>query len=173
MNKFSYFTLKLPIVICLFLMTSSFLVPAHKFYLSLTEIRVDTKKQTLDVSCKIFTDDFEDLLLKKYGKKTDLSASTKNKEVQDLIIRYITENFKISVGGKSQKLNYVGYETDTDATWIYLETVSFKEKGKVNVTNTLLYDYLPEQTNLINFYWDDAEKSARLVNPEKDAEFSF
>lgn len=173
MNKMNSFPLRLTIIFCLFLAATSFTVSPHRFYLSLTEIRVDTKKQTLDVSCKLFTDDFEDALFKKYGKKADLATSTKNKEVQALVSKYVNENFKINVGGRTIALSFVGFETDTDATWIYMEAAPFKEKGKAAILNTLLYDYLPEQSNLINFYWDNAEKSAKLVNPEKLSEFNF
>jgi hypothetical protein len=155
MNKIRYFPFKLLIVTGFFLLTSSFVLPFHRFYLSLTEIRVDTKKQTLDVSSKMFTDDIENLLLKKYGKKIDLSSSTKNKEVHSLLNNYVNENLMISIGGKKQNLGFVGFETDADATWIYLETVPFNDKGKVVVTNTLLYEHIPDQAKLINFYWND------------------
>lgn len=171
--KINQFPAKLLTLACLFLALSVSTNPLHRFYLSLTEVKVDTKKQTLDVSCKLFTDDLEDVLFKKYGKKTDLSGSLKNKEVEALISKYINENFKINVGGKLQTLSFVGFETETDATWCYLEVVPFTAKGKVTILNTLLYDYLPEQSNMINFYWDETERSAKLVNPEKMAELDF
>ena len=172
-SKITQFSAKVLTVFSIFCLTCAFTVAAHRFYLSLTEIHVDTKKQTLDVSCKLFTDDLQDALQKKYGKKTDLSTSVKNKEVQDLVFKYITENFKINVGGRQEKLSFVGFETETDATWCYLEVEHFTDKGKVAVLNTLLYDYLPEQSNMINFYWDDVDKSSKLSNPDKLAEFEF
>jgi hypothetical protein len=151
----------------------AFVNPLHRFYLSLTEVRIDTKKQTLDVSCKLFTDDLEEALRKKYGKKIDLSTSAKNKEVQALVFKYFSENFKINVGEKLQTLVFVGFETETDATWCYLETTPFIGKGRISIMNTLLYEYLPEQSNMMNVYVDEAEKSAKLINPEKLAEFDF
>lgn len=171
-NKNTAFILKSLTAICFFLAVTAFVSP-HRFYLSLTEIRVDSKKQTLDVSCKLFTDDVEEVLQKKYGKKVDLATTSKNKEVQALVTKYINENFKINVAGKLQTLSFVGFETETDATWFYLETTPFTSKGKVTIYNTLLYDYLPEQSNMINFYWDDQEKSAKLSAPEKMVEFEF
>lgn len=156
----------------LFIVLTAFTVP-HRFYLSLTEVRVNTQKKTLDVSCKLFTDDLEDALQKKYGKKIDLATSTKNKDVQALLSKYINENFKINVGGRLQTLSFVGYEVETDATWCYLETVPFTGKGTVAVYNTLLYEFLPEQSNMVNFYWDEADKSAKMSNPEKMTEFTF
>ena len=127
----------------------------------------------MDVSCKLFTDDLEDALFKKYGKKIDLPSSSKNKEVEVLLNKYINENFKINVGGKLQTLSFVGFETEAEATWCYLETVPFVAKGKVSIYNALLYDYLPEQSNMINFYWDDVEKSEKMANPEKMITFDF
>jgi hypothetical protein len=172
-SKITNFPAKTLLLFGLFLMTTAFVEKAHRFYLSLTEVRIDTKKQTLDVSCKLFTDDLEDALQKKYGKKIDLAASSKNKDVQALLHRYITENFKVNVGGKLQTLTFVGFETETDATWCYLESVPFIGKGKVSIINSLLYDYLPEQSNMLNVYMDDVEQSSKLVNPEKLAEFNF
>lgn len=172
-NKFSLFPLKLLGAACIFLLLAAFSRPVHRFYLSLTEVRVDTKKKTMDVSCKLFTDDLEELLLKKYGKKIDLATSTKDKAVQALLGRYISDNFRISVGGQVQALSFIGYETETDAVWCYLETAPFSGKGTVSVYDALLYDYLPDQSNMINFYWNDQDKSAKLSNPEKKAEFIF
>lgn len=127
----------------------------------------------MDVSCKMFTDDLEDALLKKYGKKLDLATSTRNKEAATLLAKYINEHFRINVGGKLQTMTFVGFETETDATWCYLETVPFTAKGTVNIYNSLLYDYLPEQTNMINFYWNDVEKSAKLGSPENMTQLEF
>ena len=172
-NKITHFSAKALSLTCLFLALTAFDMPAHRFYLSLTEVRIDTKKQTLDVSSKLFTDDLEDALFRKYGKKVDLATSTKNKEVHALLHRYMNENFRINVGGKLQSMAFVGFETDTDATWCYLESVPFIGKGKVSIMNTLLFDYLPEQSNMLNVYMDDVEQSAKLVNPEKLAEFNF
>ncbi|MCE3278271.1 MAG: hypothetical protein K0S44_462 [Bacteroidetes bacterium] len=172
-GKITQFSVKVSIFLSVLFITSAFTFPVHKFYLSLTEVRADTKKQTLDVSSKLFTDDLEVALQKKYGKKVDLATSSKNKDVQALLHKYIIENFKMSVAGTAIDLTFVGFETEADATWCYLESVPFYSKGKVRIVNTLLYDYLPEQSNMINFYWDQEEKTAKLVNPEKTTEFDF
>jgi hypothetical protein len=171
-SKNKYFLVKSLTVLILFVTLAGFIVP-HRFYLSLTEIHIDSKKQTMDISCKLFTDDLQDALFKKYGKKIDIASSAKNKDVEALLEKYINENFRITIGGKSEKLSFVGFETETDATWCYLEKVPFKDKGKVSIMNTLLYDYLPEQSNMVNFYWDDLDKSGKVTNPEKTIELEF
>lgn len=170
-NKPILLSFRLMVVLCLLITETAFIKPVHRYYFSFTEIHVDTKKQTLNVSCKLFTDDLDEALFKKYGKKINLVS--KNKEAEDILNKYINENFKITIGDKLQKLSFVGFENDADAIWCYFEAESFKEKGKVEVSNTLLYDYLPEQCNVINFYWDKVDKSAKLTNPEKTAIFEF
>lgn len=159
--------------IVLILVMSSFAPVLHKYYLSLTEVHVNTKKHTLDVSSKLFTDDLEFALGKIANKKIDLSSSVKNSEVEKLLFNYLDKNFKINVGGKLLKLEYVGYEVENDAVWCYLEVSDFKGTGTVSIFNTLLYESFPYQTNLINVTWDGVTKSGKLVNPEKLAEFVF
>ena len=160
------------VVLCSMLLLNSF-VPVHKYYLSLTEVQINTQKHTLDLSCKLFIDDLESVLGKIENKKIDLSLSVKSKEVEQLLFNYLNKNFKINVGGKLQKLEYVGYEIENDAIWCYLEVSHFKEKGTVSILNTLLYESFPEQSNLINITWDGVSKTAKLSNPDKLAEFVF
>lgn len=168
--KFRFIVLVGAIVI---LAMSSFVSVAHKYYVGLTEVNIDSKKHTLDVSTKLFMDDLEAGLLKSYSKKVDLSTSVNNKEVQQLLVNYLDANFKINVGGKLYKLKFVGYEVENDAVWCYSEVVNFKGKGTVSIFNTLLYESFPEQSNLMNVNWDGVSKSVRLSNPEKLAEFVF
>lgn len=155
------------------ILLASFSPMMHKYYVGLTEVNIDSKKHTLDVSTKLFMDDLEAGLLKSTNKKVDLSTSVNNKEVQQLLMNYLDANFKINVGGKLLKLKFVGYEVENDAVWCYSEVVNFKGKGTVSIYNTLLYESFPEQANLMNVNWDGVSKSVRLSNPEKLAEFVY
>jgi RNA recognition motif-containing protein len=171
-NKYKYFLLKIPIALALLFIALGFM-PIHRYFFSLTELRADTKKQTLNVSCKLFTDDLETALSSVSHKKTDLSASLQNKEVKDLLNKYINDHFKISITGKPLKLTFVGFENEDDATWCYLELAKFTQKGKVTIMDDFLDDLFPDQTNIIQFYWNQENKSMKLVNPEKEAVFEF
>lgn len=157
----------------LMLSMSSFLSVAHKYYVGLTEVNINTEKHTLDVSTKLFMDDLEVSLARFANKRVDLSVSENNKEVEALLISYFEKNLKINVGGKLLKLKFVGFEVENDAVWCYQEVPHFKGKGTVSVYNTLLYDYFSEQANLINVSWNTIHKSVRLTNPEKLAEFIY
>ncbi len=170
-NKYKCFFLKTPISLAFLFLVFSF-APVHRYYYSLSEVRVDTQKKTLNVSCRMFTDDLKTALENSAHKKIDL-ASKDNKEMQTLLTKYVTDHFKISIAGKPFKLVFVGYENEDDATWCYLEIPQFVQKGNVNITDDLLFDFFSDQTNIIQFYWNSLNKSQKLVNPEKQAVFEF
>ncbi len=151
----------------LFLGSSSKTV--HPYYVSVTEIRSDSRQQSLNISCRMFTDDLQDALYKKYRYRTELSQ--KDGQADAYLQQYIAEHLQITVAGKPVTFQLIGYEIEEEATWCYLEGASFPGTGLAVVHNKLLYDYLPEQTNLVHFYRDGERSSYKLVNPEATASF--
>jgi len=141
----------------------------HPYYVSVTEIRSDFRQQSLNISCRMFTDDLQDALYKKYQYRTELSK--KDGLADAYLQRYIAERLQITVAGKPVTFQLIGYEIEEEATWCYLEATSFPGTGPVQVHNKLLYDYLPEQTHLVHFYRDGERSSYKLVNPEATAYF--
>ena len=142
---------------------------AHPYFVSVTEIRSDSQKQSLNISCRMFTDDLQDALYKQYKYQAELSK--KDGTADAFLQKYIAERLQITVAGKPVPFQLVGYEIEEEATWCYLEAASFPGMGPVEIHNRLLYDYLPEQTNLVHFYRDGVRNSYKLVNPEATASF--
>lgn len=142
---------------------------AHPYYLSVTEIRSDSRQRTLNISCRMFTDDLQDALYRIHHCKTDLEK--KETQCDAVLTQYIADRLRIKFDGKPVPFRFIGYETEEEATWCYLEADVFYEKGTVEVSNRLLYDFLPEQTNLVHFYRDGQRLSYKLVNPDEMAKF--
>lgn len=63
----------------------------HPFYVTVTEISHNAGDKNLEISCKIFTDDFETALLKENGVKIDLS-NVRDKQVADKQIAEYLKN---------------------------------------------------------------------------------
>jgi len=148
-------------------------VGMHEYYVSLAEIRIDTQKKTFNVSCKMFTDDLENALYKSKGKKIDFAKSTESKEAKALLFIYIKERFKVYADSKELSYQLIGFEMEDDATWCYLEMPKYKKTKKVTVINSLLFDYLPKQINVVQLYVDKDHKSHKLTNPEMNTEFEL
>ncbi len=162
----------IPVFLSFFIIFSSF-SPVHKFYLSLSEIKWNTKEKTMSVSCKLFTDDLEDALLKLYKQKIDLSKSIDNREVEKLLSMYFQSRFMVFVAGKKVDLQFIGFEFEQDAVWCYMESPKVNGKGSIRIENSILYDFLPDQTNMLNVFCNGDRKSSKMSNPDKISSFEF
>jgi hypothetical protein len=139
----------------------------HPLHLSSTELNYNAKTATVEVSCRIFTDDFEDLLGKKYKVKPDLSAPAKHKEMDALVEKYMASHMQLNTGGKILPLTYIGYENDKEAVVIYMESAAAKNLKTVEVSCTVLYDSFDDQTNIFHVTYNGNRKSSKLTYPDK------
>ena len=158
----------LTILIVLSLQICSF-APAHKYYFSLTEIKANTSSKTLSVSSKLFIDDLESALQKANKIKFDLSKTTDNKAVQNAVFNYINSHLQIYLDGKMVPLNLVGFETENEVVWIYLESkLNNKEFKSTKIINSILYDFSADQTNLSQYTWNNKNFTEKLTYPNKE-----
>jgi hypothetical protein len=167
-RKFSVF-----LGLSVFLSLSAFKADAHPFYVSVTEIRIDTQKRTLTASCRMFTDDLESALTQIFKRPFDLLKQENDAEVKALLNQYIQERFSIGLGGQLISLSFLGFEHEEEATWCYLEADKLNAGNRMTVTNTLLYDFIPMQEHILHIYINGNRQSARLANPSRAAAFSW
>jgi hypothetical protein len=145
----------------------------HKFYFSLTEIKANTVKNSITISSKLFTDDFEAALLNKTNKKIDLTKSVNDTNVQKVVFNYLVQNLKMELNVKPLKFQFVGYEIENDVIWIYAESkLKDKEFTSLKIINSILYDFSTEQTNMIVFKWNENQYTNKLNFPAKEVFFS-
>lgn len=129
--------------------------PKHKFYFSLTSLKVDTQQKNLNVSCKLFIDDLEQILLSTNKVKYDLTKNNHNKAVEQAVYQYMVNHLKLNLNNRDVLLTWVGFETENDVVWIYLESKCLEKKfNNLKVNNSILCDLTAEQTNLVQFNWD-------------------
>lgn len=143
----------------------------HPFYVSVTELQQNAAGN-LEVSCKFFTDDFEQTLEKAFNKSLDISAQKDQKTFDQLIPQYINDHLSIYTDGKTAKLNYIGFEVEKESVYCYFE-IEKSKPTKVEVVNSLLYDHLKEQMNIIHVTVNGKRQSQRLTYPQVKANFSF
>lgn len=139
----------------------------HPLHLSATELNYNLKESTMEVSCRIFTDDFEDILSKKYKVKADLSLESKHKEMDQLVRKYIGTHLQLAANGKVLPLNYIGFEKDNEAVVVYLESAKVKNIVKLETTSTVLYDLFDDQTNIFHLTFKGNRHSFKLTYPDK------
>ncbi len=145
---------------------------AHPLYVSMTDITHNTGEQSVEIISKIFLDDLEAAILKKYNEKIDLFA-TPTDASKKLLLKYMQATLKISIN--NQLLNYtiIGYERKKDACWVYLEIPAVKTCSAVTVSNSILHDYSSKQINLLTVNVGNDSKSHKLSYPDTQKSFSF
>lgn len=139
----------------------------HPLHLSSTELNYNLKERTMEVSCRIFTDDFEDILSKKYKVKADLSLEAKHKEMDQLVSKYMVAHLQLAADGKVLPLNYIGFEKDSEAIIVYLESAKVKNIVKLETTSTVLYDLFDDQINIFHLTFKGNRHSFKLTFPDK------
>lgn len=145
----------------------------HPFYLSVTEINHNAKDKTLEISCKIFTNDFETSLSKFAAAPVDLSDPKAKTAADKYIAAYVTKHLQLKVDGKPVTLQFIGSEKETDATWCYFEVDNVPSLKKLEITNNLLYESFETEINIIHVTVNSNRKSTKLNNPESSATFDF
>ena len=138
----------------------------HPLHVSTTEINYNAKEKSLEISCKIFTDDFEDVLAKQYKVKTDLNKPSMQKEMDVVITKYLSNHLQYKVNGKTMEAAYLGFEKDNEATNVYLEIKDVSSFQKLNLTNSILYDLFNDQMNILHVTKSGLRKSVRANYPE-------
>ena len=167
-----------PAVKCLFfglflLLAFSFTNKKHPYYVSVVDIKYDVKQKAVQISARLFTNDLEDALRKTNKKTIDLLNPKIRSEVDSALFHYIKERFQISLNSKVQSLTYIGYEKEEESIWAYLEIKKTAVPKKININTRLLYDFLPQQINIIHTEINGIKKSSKVTNPDSKIEFSF
>lgn len=147
---------------------------AHPYHVSATEMEYDAKSKRVEISTKIFTDDFEQILAKLYRQKTDLSSKALKPQMTALIDKYITTHLSLKSDNKLLPLQLFGWEIDHEAVYVYtVANAPAFNPGNITVEKTVLYDLFDDQLNIIHFIYNGRRISNKLMYPERKVQLSF
>jgi hypothetical protein len=145
----------------------------HPFYMSTTEINHNSAEKTLEISCKLFIEDFEKALAAVYKMPVDLSNPKDKKQVDQWVFNYLQKHIQLKVDGKPVVLQFVGYEKEKEAAWCYVQVNNVPTVKKIEIVDTLLYEQFESQINVLHVTVGGNRKSTRLNNPDALAVFTF
>lgn len=159
-------------VIVFFVLLSSF-VSMHKFYVSVTQIDYNKDKNRVEISTRIFIDDLEKALEKKYSQKVNLATKIEAKNAKELIENYLLQKINISLNGKEQKLVFLGSEYEDDVLICYVKANFSKKITTFEVLNNLLTETYSEQQNIVHTNINNTKKSFLLTQTDKTATIKY
>jgi hypothetical protein len=145
----------------------------HPFYVSVTEINHNATDKTLEIVCKVFADDMEDVLKKNFATPVDLSQPGQKERAQNLLHQYLQRHLQIAANGKQVPLQFIGFEKDSESVYCYLEADNIPALKKLDVVNALLHDLTKDQINILHVTVGGKRQSTKLDFPAKQAHFQF
>ena len=145
----------------------------HPYYVSVVEINHNAKDKTLEISCKIFTNDFEETLEKNYKTRVDLVNPSDKAAMDKLVSDYIKKHLSFQVDGKQVGFSYVGFEKEDEAIYSYFQVDNIASLKKLTVVNSILHDFSDQQINIVHCIVAGKRQSTKLDYPKTDASFQF
>lgn len=145
----------------------------HKFYVSVTQIDYVPSKKRIEITSRIFIDDLEKALNKKYNKKVNITSSKELPEAEELIKSYLKEKIKISINKKPQNIEFLAREMEGDVLILYSKIAISKKINTFEIFNSLLTEIYTEQQNIVHTNINGNKKSILLTNTELQEKIDY
>ncbi|SFQ74050.1 hypothetical protein SAMN04515668_4084 [Hymenobacter arizonensis] len=130
----------------------------HAYHSSLTELRYNAAKKQLELSVKVFTDDFEKALSE--GQPTPVSLSAAGPRPLALASAYLQRTLKFSTAaGAPLPLQLLGMQAENDGYWLYCKVPLPGPVPSVQLRQGLLLDVFSDQMNIVNIEAGDKKQS--------------
>jgi hypothetical protein len=153
------------------------LTAAHPIHVSVTSVDVNTEKDTIFISQKMYTEDFKLLFYHLYEKNIKpLQDKNFSQDELNLINGYMKDAFVIENGSTMLPLGFVRKEQDEESIWLYYTCPLPSDNiTSLMLTNSLLLQLFDDQTNLVivtykgadtgyTFNYDSWKSEIRLKN---------
>jgi hypothetical protein len=139
----------------------------HPYHVGSTEINYNAKSKTFEVTGRFFLDDLENALSKKYGKPFHFNDPKYKVQLNEALKDYCDTYFKLKSDKRFLKINYVGYQEDSESVEIYLESESVNSPKKVEAAVSFLYNLFDDQINIVHIIVNNVRKSEKLTYPNR------
>jgi len=156
-----------------FIFLSSFVAEDHETYLSVTEIEYDVEQESIQIISRVFIDDFEDVLSKRYQKDISLSYKEELSANKAIMEKYLDTKLKITVDGELLELKLLGSKFDADQIVLFLESANIKSFKKVKVENLILTDLFDAQKNITHVKKGEEIESMLLTKSKGSNSVNF
>ena len=136
-----------------------FILVFHPVHVSVTSMEYNKGEKIFLVSFKVFTDDFETIIERKYGVDLNLGKDNELKNTNEYFNRYFRESFSFIINGEElAEPVYLEKKMNDIAVWLYYMYPTSGNIEKVEIKNIIMLDMFRDQSNLLIFKYNDFEK---------------
>lgn len=139
----------------------------HPYHVGSVEFNYNTTSKTFEISGTFFVDDLENALQDTYGKAVQFHNAAYKAEINALLKDYSATNLSLKVDNKHLKMNYLGFEEDSEAVHFYLESEKINTPKKVETSTSFLYHLFKDQIIIVHLLVAGKRQSEKLSNPER------
>lgn len=137
----------------------------HRFYVAIYQVNYISQKKMVQITTRIFVDDLNDALKKKYQITTFIGSEKESVQDIALLKKYLADKFKLTINGQPKTMNYLSNESENNVIICYLNIKEVSKISTLEIENSILTELHPEQQNIIQFT-NNGKKQNLLLTDE-------
>lgn len=154
------------VIVILFLSLTAF--SFHKFYMGVFQVNYAAEKKMIQITSRIFIDDLNNGMEKKYHQKTFVGTDKETQADIDLLKKYLSENFAIKINGQSKPITFLSKEVESnDVLVCYSRIKDINTFKTIEILNTILVDWNAEQQNITHISAFGTKKSVLFTESSR------
>lgn len=135
----------------------------HKFYVSTYQVNYVSQKKMMQITSRIFIDDLNEALEKKYKKRAYVGTNRQTEADIDLMKKYIAEKCIIKINGEQKSFTYLSNELEANVLVCYFSIKNISKLNTLSIENSALMELNGDQQNVIQANIDGDKKSLLLT----------
>ena len=140
----------------------------HKFYMGIFQVNYAAEKKMVQITSRIFIDDLNNGLEKKYHKKTFVGTEKETQADVDLLKKYLADNFSIKINGQSKPITFLSKEVEAGDVLVCYSRIKDIDKFKtIEISNSVLVDWNAEQQNITHISAFGTKKSVLFTESSR------
>lgn len=145
----------------------------HKYYISVTQINYVSEKQSVQITSRIFIDDFENILRERYDESITLAGKNEPETVNAFVEKYLKDRIAIKVNNKEANIVFIGKEYEADIVRCYLEIEDVESIESIEISNKILFDLFEDQQNIVKTKINSKQKSVIQTSQDNNLVLNF
>ncbi|RAR71452.1 DUF6702 family protein [Flavobacterium aciduliphilum] len=121
----------------------------HKFYSSIFQINYVPQKKMVQITSRIFVDDLNQALEKKYHRKFFIGTEKESLQEEQELLKYLSETVVLKINGKVRSLDFRSKEVEANVLICYFRITEVTKIHTFEIENTTLMELYPEQQNIV------------------------
>ena len=131
----------------------------HPYYVSTLEIDYRPDRAALQITMRVFTDDWQLMLNTHYDKTLRLDPDSDEEQMEIHSTEYLQQHLELKLNGKDVTPSVLGREYQDDQLVLYLEVAGVAELQTLAVSNRILFTELEGQQNIVRIKTPTKRKS--------------